>query len=485
MLVVAIPILAAFTAIFSWLVPAALLGGLAVILFIRHPALFVWAVASYTVFEDTLQRWLPAETRYISEVAIMFMLVITLVRHTLPTGKVQYRRTPLELPLAIFLVVALASTLVNNVPPVVSLLGLRLWVRYIVLFYLVSLLDWPVRTQKRLIFGLLAVAVIEASLGLAQAVGGQKIAEAFASPDIELGGTVIQSFDPGLIGAKIFGTLGRYNRFGVYLMLLCLLGIAVLPALGRLKRRLMLAGLSVMLLALVLALSRHAWLDFAVGLGIIAIIDRRKLVLLAILIGATVMVIILFVSEAPAQSTNSGQVTPVERLVELFSPKYWQGFTITGGRVYYISVIGPRILAAAPLVGFGPGRFGSQVEFFYPSPVYAYLNMPASLNTGHAVEVQWVALLGQMGLLGLTAFLGMLSRLAQKAYRQVLNSPKGSLARSISLSLLAWTLAMFVSSFVGPNMTMRVSSMYYWLLAGLVCANITPLEHEAVATRSD
>jgi hypothetical protein len=468
-LLIGAAVLGILTAVFSLYVPAVVLCCGVVVLAVWRTELLIWGLVTYTVFEETLLRWLPGEARYMGEVAIISLLVVVVGRQVLFRGKVCYCRTPLELPLAAFLVVALASSWINRVPLVVAVLGVRPWLRYIALFYLVTLLGWSEQNQKRLLWWLLAIAVLEASLGLLQAVGGAGVAHWFAAPDVEFGGKVIQRITPGLIGAKIFGTLGRYDRFGNYLMLMFLLAVAMLPSVSPKRRLGLLAGVAVIGIALALSFSRQAWLGVVVGLGVIAAVEKRRDILMAILAMIVLVLIVFLVGEMPLQSTSGGNpATVVTRLLEPFSQYYWRALNSVGGRMYYVFVIGPKLLNASPWLGLGPGRFASLVTRVYPTPVYEDLEIPQYFADNFASDIQWMSMLGQVGVLGVLAFSWILLRLfvyAREAHRRQDGS---RLYHSLSICYLAWTAAVVSISFLGPNLEVRPVSQNFWFLGGLL-----------------
>ena len=472
-LLVGAAVLGILTGTLSLYVPAIVVGCGFFVLVVWRTEWFILGLVGYTVFEETLLRWLPGEARYLGEMMIIFSLIVVIGKQVILKGKVRYRRTPLELPLVVCVVVAFASTWVNRVPPVVAILGVRPWLRYVALFYLVTLLDWPEQAQRRLVWGLLGFAVVEAGLGLAQAAGGASVARWFAAPDVEFGGKVVQQITPSLIGAKIFGTLGRYDRFGNYLMLMFLLAVAVLPSVSPGRRIGLFAGGAVIVAALMLSFSRQAWLGTAVGLGVIVLAEKRRGIFMAILTLMILTLVIFLISEMPSQSTSGGNpATVVTRLLEPFSQYYWRALNAVGGRMYYIFVVGSKLLDASPWLGLGPGRFASLVTRIYPTPVYENLGIPQYFADYYALDIQWMAVLGQVGILGLLAFGWMLVRLAQVAHHQFRGSAIRSFTRGLALTFLVWSAAMVVISSLGPNLEVRVVTLNYWLLAGLVCVNV-------------
>lgn len=456
-------------------------GGLGIVSAFKYPRAFVFFFAVYTVFEETLLRWLPSSARYVGEVGIVTLLALVVLKQVLGCGRIRYRRTAVTLPLVLFLLIATISTLLNQVPLVVAILGIRPWLRYLLLFYLVILLDWPPHMQRRLVYTLLAVAVIEALIGLVQSVGGAGVASWFAAPIVTVDGRIVQQITPGLIGAKIFGTLARYDRFGNYLMLMFLLGLALWPIVRSRQRPKLLVALGIIALAASLSFSRQAWLGMGVGILLITLIDKRRRTMLFLGLALLFLPFIFVLGEAPTQSTSGGNpATVLTRMLEPFSPQYWQSVTNDGGRVYYVAVVGPKLLEGSPWFGFGPGRFGSLVTRLYPTSVYEQLGVSNYFASNFSLDIQWMAMLGQVGILGVAAFLWLFARVVLLSYREYSRLPRYSWPRALALALLAWSAGLWLITFLGPNLEIRVVSLNFWLLAALVQVNRTLPVHRDV-----
>ncbi len=282
------------------------------------------------------------------------------------------------------------------------------------------------------------------------------------------------------MGSKIFGTLARYDQFGNYLMLMLLLAIFLLPMIDHRRRAWLYIGILIIAVALLLSFSRQAWLGAVIGLGAIATLNGNKkqrfLFLMIFLLLAIALIVLLLVGEMPTQSTFGGNAATVtSRILEVFSPVYWQNLNSVGGRMYYLLTVAPKLLQASPWIGFGPGRFGSLVTRLYPTSVYQDLNIPQLFSDNFANDVQWLAMLGQVGLLGLLVFFWMLFRLMKLAYHKFRNSAEKSLDRTKALAFISWSFAVIMISCLGPNLEVRIVTINYWLLAGFLCVNSRPV----------
>ena len=464
----------------QFIVIAAAAGALFLYLAFARPQLAIWLMAVYTIFEETLLRWLPTELRFAGEAGLLILLGITILKQLRRDGRIQIRRTPIDVLLILFILVGLISTLFNRSPFIVFILGMRPWLRYVALFYVITWLDWPDGLQRRFMWGLFGVAVIQASIGLLQSAGGESIAGVFTAPDVEIGGRFTQQIDPGIIGTKIFGTMARYDRFGNYMMLMLIFGIAAIPSVRSNRRLLLLGGIGAISLGLLLSFSRQAWVAAGIGVILLLIIDKRVMTLVSGLIILAILLSIFLLMDLSDLSAAGGNPSPVTtRLLEPFGERYWEDQHDIGGRAYYVLTIGPLILEHSPWLGFGPGRFGSLVTKVIESPVYDELNIPSLFYERYSQDIQWLAMMGQVGLIGLTLFILMIIRLGLQAFRQYRRLGSTNFKGMLALTFLIWCVGIIFVSLLGPNVEVRAISMYFWTLAGLTTVNASDLRNES------
>jgi hypothetical protein len=81
-------------------------------------------------------------------------------------------------------------------------------------------------------------------------------------------------------------------------------------------------------------------------------------------------------------------------------------------------------------------------------------------------DVNWITMLGQFGLFGVTAFAVALLRLFLQAVRLGRHHPEPS-ARAIGLAAAAAVPAACLLGFLGPNFETRAFSLHLWMLLGL------------------
>lgn len=477
--------------VFAVLEPAmAVLGilGLAVLPWaVGHIPIVILLLAAYTPFEEFILKWLPGSVasalRFAPEALIILLLVALLLRNI--REGIWWKQTPLDLPAGLFLLFSGFSALAYDVPAVVWILGVREFARYLLLYYLVVNAGITYKAIKVLTGVLLAAATLEAGIGLLQVVLGTQFSLLLVPQDVVVGEVLVREGFTQIIsgGTRIFGTLGRYSRFGLYL------GIFILLASGLylgLRRRLtdvqkvgFVAFAAVVAPAMVLSFSRTSWLAMYVGgLVLLALFRWKKMLLAALLL--PVLVTALLLSSVVIEDWRAGHAegaSLTERFASTFSPEYLD-VLFTRGRLFIITRVAPIVVREYTWLGVGPGTMGSIATGAGTNspgmfPQYSHedwldvsdVGRVASLRFLH--DVGWASILTQIGLLGTAAYLWMIVELARTALRVFLRTAD-SFTRGLSAGYVALVAAVVLSNFAVFSLSLRAVSMYLWLLGGLV-----------------
>jgi len=447
------------------LLAAAALAVLGVVAMTR-PGPFLLPCLALLPFEELFLKWAPEgpayyAIRYGPELAIYALLLGTLARRVADRRRPLLRRTPADLPLACFLTIAALSAFWNAAPPLLVAHGLRWMLRYVALYYLIVHLDWDERRRRRWLTLLLGVALMEAAIGIMQSVVGEP-AWRFLAPDYSKREWDFEEikWDPNF-RRGVFATMGTYYALGTYLAIWSILVLSWRWATGR---RRYLAALGLLLTGLFLSYSRQALLALLLAAIACAWAHRRRRVVAA---WALVSVVYLglgayvFLADVPIPASNIDR--PVhERFLGPFSRDYWIIDYTFGGRSYLLLDVGGRLLADAPLLGQGPGMFGTRASLLYRSPVYERLK----IETRNLFDVYWVAILGQVGLLGVATYLWLLGSLLVAARRLARAPAESAFDRGLRLGFLAAGLGLTAACFFGPSLSDRYLSLLFWLLAG-------------------
>jgi hypothetical protein len=461
-------------ALFAGLTLPALLLGL---LLIKHIRLAIAFVVIYAPVEIFVQKWLPdglaMASRFVSE-ALLLGLLLAVIADRLLSGK-PWKRTPLDVPLVLFVSIGILSAVVNELPPAVLVMGLRITLRYVLLYYLIVQVGFNRRQVGHLLVALLAMAGFVMAVGLLQAAIGQPMTEFLRIPDIIYSDTAMRPLSQFVTGhgRYIFATLGRYDAFGIYSLYIMLIVTAFM--LHHRQRSNAWGWLAIAsLVCLILSLSRQAWVALYVVFWVWAITGRRKwasvILLTLFVIPALIFLLALVYPEFIRNYSipELSQATFASRLLSSFSSDYIRVSSSTGGRLFVLRYVSERILELVPLLGFGPGRFGTITAQYFGYRDAALLGMSQS-DVYLVFDVNWVTLLGQYGSLGLVAFILIFWQAWRRAvwlYRRT----DDSLSRSVALAATGIIPAFLVLGFFGPNFEQRIVAMYAWLMMALVVA---------------
>jgi len=447
------------------LVLAAAAMALVVAVAATRPGPFLLPCLALLPFEELLLKWAPEgpayyAIRYGPEALIYALLAGTLARRVAARRRPLLRRTPADLPLACFLAVAAISTLVNAAPPLLVAHGLRWMLRYVPLYYLIVHLDWDEKRRRLWLSVLLGVALLEAAIGIVQSLVGEP-AWRFLAPDYSKRDWDFEEvkWDPNFRHG-VFATMGTYYALGSYLALWSILALSWRWATG--KRR-WLAATALLLGGLFLSYSRQAFLALLIAAIACAWVHGRRRVVAAwglLIAGFLGLGAYVYLADIPIPSSNIDR--PVgERFLAPFSRDYWIIDYTFGGRSYLLLEAGGRLLADAPLLGQGPGMFGTRASLLYRSPVYERLK----IETRNLFDVYWIAILGQVGLVGMVAYLALLASLLFASLRLARAPVTSAFDRGLGLGFFAAGLGLFAACFFGPSLSDRYLSMWFWLVA--------------------
>lgn len=436
------------------------------------PELVLYALCLYVPFEPFLLKFVPDElyiyARYSSE-GLIYALVLAMAWRVF-TRRNRFVATPLDLPFVFFLIVALASLVLNAVPPFIGILGLRQIIRFIMLFFVVVYLSPEERFMKRMTALMLSVVFVQSLLGLTQAVTGGAIDE-FLIPSerrfyesIQLTSGSEQTWSPG---TRVFGTLGRYEQLGSFLtfFLLLVVGLLYYRVSDEDKRRL--NGLLIFAVpALILTGSRASWFGLMLGLLLIGawlMKDKRVRYGFAALVAAAVLysvgsgIAVKYLVDYPEQ-------TVIERFFEAFSFERWRGEYYGLGRFYWMVQTPLVVVRSAPLFGVGPGQFGGgAAAALQNTTVYEKLNLPFGVyGTEGYIDNSWFALWGETGTLGLVFYVWMfwaLFNLSIAVWRRA----HDGFARGLALGYAGCLAAVTFQAFLATYLEIRTLALYVWL----------------------
>ncbi len=418
--------------------------------FLRYETGVVF-LAVFVPIELFLLQYLPRAVKYSVEIVLLLM-TLSIFLSALAKRR-NFVWTELEMPVAAVAGVAVISAVVNGVPLVIAIAGLRALLQFYLLYFVVVQADFDLDWLRRFVLGLICLAMVLALFGLSQVITGVKTAQ----PLVDVRETTIEG--------RIISTFANPNNFGGFLLLV--LPVAISLAVSRADpavRLLSIAGTAAMLPALVFTYSRSAWLGFAAALIVLAsILDRR--LLLGLLIASVAAVAIV--------------PSAIDRVAFGLSSDYMAA-SAAGGRLLYWSKA-LEIFAMSPIVGAGPGRFGGAVAAVFGTPVNALVGIAP--NHELWVDSQVFQILAELGLLGLAAFLWVPATFARNAIA-FFKGTRDPFWKAVAAGATASVIGVIAQGiFVGVWETHQIGA-FFWLIMAIVTSAASKADRRKLSADS-
>ncbi len=434
-------------------------------------------LVAYTPFEPFLLKFVSDDVyiyaRYFSEGLIYVLLASVVVRLFLREKKIV--TTPLDLPFVFFLLVAVASLVLNLVPPVIGALGLRQIIRFVLLFFLTVYLAPDEKFVRRVTKVMFGIVIFEGLLGLLQAIIGGPL-DQFLIPSevrfyesIQLTSGTNQFWSPG---SRVFATMGRFDQLGTFLSFFFLLATGLAYTLKtQTEKRPLLGVILLAFPAFILTLSRASWFGWLLGFLLIGAWFMKD-VRIRIGIAALVAIALLYVGYSGIRVsylTDYPQQTVVERFFEAFSYERWRGEYYGLGRLYWIVQTPLVVVRSSPLFGVGPGQFGGgAAAALRNTNVYEKLNLPFGVyGTGGYIDNNWFSLWGEVGTLGLAFYVWMIVALFLMAFR-TWREAHDPFLRGLALGFCGCVVAIAFQAFLATYLEVRTLALYLWLYGAFV-----------------
>jgi len=367
---------------------------------------------------DTYDRYVLPKL-LLARVMIIGLVLLFLAR-SIRSGVLTVRRTPLDLPILVFLASASVSTVfaLNQNVAIFGTYsrydGLLTLLTYAGLFWLsVQALDtWD--EARTLVRVLLASGYVVAALAILQSV-----ADSVGQPSL----------------ASAFGTLGQKNVLGMFLAMLVPLAFRELvDADSSSKRILALNAFAVIVVGLALSLSRSAWLGATIA-GVVLLFGTFRPNLRLAIAGVSVILV--------------------------------TGVLITGLTLLHRQEPEPRpviwrdslaLIASRPVLGYGPDNFGLVYPRFQSQPLGTQ-----QVDKAHAEVLQIAATQGLIGLAAYGLVVAAFIRAYWRGRAPTLPSPAGGGGKWPALAIFAALTAYQVT--LQLNFSALAAVLPFWIVA--------------------
>ncbi|NLI16540.1 MAG: O-antigen ligase family protein [candidate division Zixibacteria bacterium] len=439
------------------------------IYFWRNQDKFVLFLIAYSPFEEIILKSLPdqfyAPIRFLWE-GLLFAMMFAMLFDKLALKR-KWQRTPIDLPVCIFLFGWVVSGLINSVSLNTSLLNLKNLIRYIPLFYIIYGLKPKTEFLSRVVKLILAIAIIQSAICLWEAFDPD-VAGWFTPNDVIVGGELVRGEDSqlGTYYTRFSGTMVRNVHLGNYLAFaLCFL-VAMYSRI-HLKGWFILSMILI-LTALFISSSRISWFSAYAGIGMILTMQRHRWRYHFWLTPIVGLAGVMLVGLVAPNGDLASDFNIVSRFFHIFSSDYLDTIS-NAGRLYAILYAMPAVLMTNPLLGLGPGAFIQISKQFSAADSFgqaAELGLNAgALNYVH--DVGYVSLFAQAGLIGLGSYIWIFVRLYKIAKKTIVDIDNQE-ARDFMLGAVGFMLAVMIQNLASFNLMYRNQSVIIWTIAGLI-----------------
>ncbi|MBP7332023.1 MAG: O-antigen ligase family protein [Firmicutes bacterium] len=359
---------------------------------------------------------------------LLLLLVLAWPVQMALRGRLTYRITPVDVPILLFLAVVVFLFLVRSPQLGVAVEGVRVYVEYMLWFFVASNLLLNKRQARVLVNLLVALGALIALHGVYQYIIG-----------VEIPSTWLDAAEGG-VRTRVFSILTSPNVLGSFLVLLIPVTVSQFLSAGtRLQRYYYIACLAPMALSLVFTYSRGAWLAMAGAFVVYGLIYNWRILLA---LGAAIYTAPKLI---PGISSRIGY---------MLSPAYLLSSARAGRVARWNKAI--EKLQNNPLFGEGFGRYGGAVaDRYIPSSNY--------------VDNFYLKTAAESGIIGLAAFVWLLisgMRCVLNSYRRLTDPYLKGLAGGLFAGLMGILLHNGVENiFEVPSM-----AIYFWLLLGVAAA---------------
>ena len=438
---------------------------------LNKPKFWIYILSIYFPFETIILKYIPGSiagfVRYGIELISIILFMHVIIKHFIIGKKSKYIfNNKISRIIIIFILISVISALINSVEIKISILGLRWFIRYIPVYFIILSQEWKEKEIERYIYLMFYICIIECIIGILQLIGGSSITKFLSPVDISIGDFTQEVSLQGESKFAIYATMGRYSVLALFLSLWIPFMIAKMAE----EKKYIHSKIKIILivcfncLALLLTYARQGVFGVILGTIVIAYLTKSKIFKLISIYGGVLIsgfaIIVLATTTITANDVSQDIVSRFLGALTLDNII----FDLTNyGRLYFMTVVTSKFLTSSPILGYGIGMYGSEPAITYNPSVYFELGIPIKFS----MDVFWVSVLGQVGILGVITWLTIYYISSKKAIRLYKNK-ESDFKSWFSIGYLGMIAVILLESFFSSNLNDRYQSFFFWVITAFL-----------------
>ncbi|GAE27464.1 bicarbonate transporter [Halalkalibacter wakoensis JCM 9140] len=415
-------------------------------------ALLIWTSIELQ-FTRIWASYIPGLIRmpmsYIGEMILVGMVFVVLFHPAVGGKKVLEKlKNPLNTSLLILFAFALFSMFVNNVPFAQGIFGVRAIFQYVILFFVLLVMDIPQAWVKRVFHLIIGIALVQSVIGFIQ------VALLVPLPLRNI--TERRSIAVGE-EVRAFGMMDSSNTLAGFLVAVLLLVAFYLFAFRAelSKKEITIYSIIavVLLTAIAFTFSRQAFLALIGCLAIIGILNRKNKAFRVLLVTSAVLGVLFVVGYGLALVFLEG-----------FAQRNVYTLDLSKNYRFLIILSGLEVFMFNPIAGVGPGMFGSNAAFVFDSPFHQFMNegLPSTMRT---VDNNALYVLVEYGIIGVILFAAFFFKVLKEM--TLFSESNNAMAKWVGLFVVTFGIAFVLMGLLSTAWENHQIALWFWLFLGI------------------
>lgn len=429
------------------------IGAMLLIYTILRPYKVFVFIAAYIPFEYTINSFIPESYQNLFGLIPESILFLILIRIAFKKDRRKIKFTTIDFTLVVVTLLGITISIHNKISMFYVINGIRVLFRYISVFYICRMLKKPTDFLRKEIGTFRNILIVEIFIGIIQACL-KKV---------------------GMLDIKyINGSIARYDQYATFLAIVCIF-IYSKYFISKKKNKLDLLLICIACALILISTSRQGFIFLIVGILMIILSNskniniKRKLKYVMIFISSAILLMFLYylITNTNSLLNEGSGRNAFKSIFSLFQAETYVVDINKNFRLYFIFGVG-SFLIKNYFWGMGWGTFGAtySVDYELVNNVYRILDVDDSFRINFIADVNWITLVGQIGIIGSILFCISLLLIAYKSYKSV-KKTTDIYSRIIFSACIGIIVPMIIVAFLGPHFEIRTSSFYMWLIAGL------------------